>query len=73
MAMLATRWVALGDFWVMLRHISGKMASKSARMSQHMRQGANPRGFEVSAKTQDGREASFGYARSAQQLGGVAR
>ena len=46
-------------FWVdveaMLCHVGGKMATKSAKMSQHRRQGANPRGFEVSAGTQDGR------------------
>ena len=61
-------------FWVdveaMLCHVGGKMATKSAKMSQHRRQGANPRGFEVSAGTQDGREPSSLYACDAQQLGG---
>ena len=73
MAVLAPRWAPLGDFWVMLRHVGGKMATKSARMSQHRRQGANPRGFEGSAGAQDGREHLelgpwFGF-----WLGGVAR
>ena len=39
----------------MLRHVGGKMATKSAKMSQHRRQGANPRRFEGSAETRDGR------------------
>ena len=46
------------------------MAIKSAKKSQHRREGANPRGFEVSAGTQDGREPSSPYACDAQQLGG---
>ena len=33
MALLAPRWAALDDFGVMLRHVGGKMATKSARMS----------------------------------------
>ena len=68
--MLAPR----SSFWVdveaMLCHVGGKMATKSAKMSQHRRQGANPRGFEVSAGTQDGREASSLGFSGAQQLGG---
>ena len=40
----------------MLRHVGGKMATKSAKMSQHRRQGANPRGFEGSAGLPDGRD-----------------
>ena len=68
--MLAPR----SSFWVdveaMLCHVGGKMATKSAKMSQHRRQGANPRGFEVSTRTQDGSGALSPYARNAQQLGG---
>ena len=44
----------LGDFRVMLRHVGGKMATKSARMSQHKRQGPNPPGFEGFAASPDG-------------------
>ena len=40
MAVFAPRWTVLGDFEVMLRHVGGQMATKSARMSQHTRQGA---------------------------------
>ena len=42
MKVLAPRWAPLGDFgdfWVMLCHVGGKMATKSATMSQHRRQG----------------------------------
>ena len=56
MGLLAPRWAVLGDVGVMLRHVGGKMATKSAKMSQHRRQEANPRGFEGSAGAQDGRE-----------------
>jgi len=55
MAMMAPRWDVLGDFGAMLRHVGGKMATKSARMSQHRRQGPNPRGFEGFAASPDGR------------------
>ena len=55
MRLLAPRSAVLGDLWVMLRHVGGKMATKSAKMSQHRRQGANPRGFQDSAGTTDGR------------------
>ena len=54
MGLLAPRWAVLGDFGVILRHVGGKMVTKSARMSQHRRQGANPRGFEGSAGPPDG-------------------
>ena len=54
MAVLAPRWVPLGDFEVVLRHVGGKMATKSARMSQHRRQEANPRGSQGSAGLPDG-------------------
>ena len=73
MAMLAPRWAVLGDFGAILRHASGKMATKSARMSQHRRQGANPRGFEGSAGAQDGREHLDLYRYGAPGPGGVAR
>ena len=55
MGLLAPRSAVLGDLWVMLRHVGGKMATKSAKMSQHRRQEANPRGFEGSAGARDGR------------------
>ena len=55
MAMMAPRWDVLGDFGEMLRHVNGKMATKSARMSQHRRQGPNPRGFEGFTDGPDGR------------------
>ena len=55
MGLVAPRWAVLGDLGVMLRHVGGKMATKSARMSQHRRQGANPRGFQGSAGARDGR------------------
>ena len=55
MAVLAPRWAPLDNFWVILRHVGGKMVTKSARMSQHRRQGANPRGFQGSAEARDGR------------------
>ena len=56
MGLLAPRWAVLSDLGVMLRHVGGKMVTKIARMSQHRRQGANPRGFEGSAGARDGRE-----------------
>ena len=56
MGLLAPRSAVLGDLWVMLRHVGGKMATKSAKMSQHRRQEANPRGFEGSAGARDGRD-----------------
>ena len=49
MELLAPRWAVLGGLGVMLRHVGGNMVTKIARMSQHRRQGANPRGFEGSA------------------------
>ena len=53
--MLAPRSRFLVDVEAMLCNVGGKMATKSAKMSQHRRQGANPRGFEGSAGTQNGR------------------
>ena len=70
MAVLAPRWAPLGDFWVMLRHVGGKMATKSARMSQHRRQGPNPRGFEGFTDGPDGRELAGRVGRGAFWLGG---
>ena len=70
MTMLAPRWAVLGDFGVMLRHVGGKMATKSARMSQHRRQGPNLRGFEGFAASPDGREPAEKCGRSAFWLGG---
>ena len=70
MAVLAPRWASVGDFWVILRHVGGKMATKSARMSQHRRQGPNPRGFEGLAASPDGREPAAGVGRNAFWLGG---
>ena len=55
MTMLAPRWAVLGDFGVILRHVGGKLVTKSVKMSQHRRQGANPRGFQGSAGPPDGR------------------
>ena len=55
MAMLAPRWAPLGDFRVMLRHVGGKVATKTAKMSQHKRQRPNPRGFEGFTDGPDGR------------------
>ena len=72
-AMLAPRWWFLVDVAAMLRHVGGKMATKSAKMSQQRRQGANPRGFEGFAGTQDGREASSLFPCDARSLEGVAR
>ena len=54
-AMLAPRWAPLGDFKVMLRHVGGKVATKTAKMSQHKRQRPNPRGFEGFTDGPDGR------------------
>ena len=51
--MLAPRWRWVADVGAMLRHVGGKMATKSAKMSQHRRQEANPGGFEGSAGAQD--------------------
>ena len=73
MAVLAPRWVPLGDFWVMLRHVGGKMATKSVKMSQHRRQEANLRGFEGSAGARDGNATLDLDPHSAPGLGGVAR
>ena len=70
MAVLAPRWAPLGDFMVMLRHVGGNMAIKNARMSQHKRQGANPRGFQGSAGTPDGRHTLEMFPCSAPGLGG---
>ena len=49
------------------------MATKSAKTSQHRRQEANPRGFEVSAGTQDGRHHLELVFCDAQQQGGGSR
>ena len=73
MAVLTPRWAPLGDFGVMLRHVGGKIATKSARMSQHGRQGANPRGFVGLAATPDGRGPAAGPGRGAFWLGGGSR
>ena len=73
MGLLAPRWAVLGDLGVMLRHVGGKMATKSAKMSQHRRQGANPRGFEGSAGARDGRHhLSLGPSRGVLARGGRA-
>ena len=71
--LLAPRWAVFGDLWVMLRHVGGKMATKSAKMSQHRRQEANPRGFEGSAGARDGNATLDLDPHSAPGLGGVAR
>ena len=71
--MLAPRSRFLADVEAMLCHVGGKMATKSAKMSQHRRQGANPRGFEGSAGLPDGKHTLGMYARNARGLGGVAR
>ena len=73
MGLLAPRWAVLGDLGVMLRHVGGKMVTKIARMSQHRLQGANPRGFEGSAGTLDGRERLALAPCDGFWLGGVAR
>ena len=73
MAVLAPRWASLGDFWVILRHVGGKMATKSVRMSQHRRQGANPRGLQGSAGAPDGRGPLEVAPCHAPGLRGVAR
>ena len=73
MGLLAPRSAVLGDLWVMLRHVGGKMATKSAKMSQHRRQEANPRGFEGSAGLPDGRHHLSLAPWGAPGLGGVAR
>ena len=39
-AMLAPRWRCLVDVGAMLRHVGGKMATKSAKMRQHRRKRA---------------------------------
>ena len=39
-AMLAPRWRCLPDVGAMLRHVGGKMATKSAKMRQHRRKRA---------------------------------
>ena len=46
------------------------MATESGKMSQHRRQGANPRGFEGSAGLPDGKHTLGMGARSARGLGG---
>ena len=46
----------LGHVGAKMANEIGKMAIKSARMSQHRCQGANPRGFEGLAGAHDGRE-----------------
>ena len=71
--MLAPRWRFLVDVEAMLCHVGGKMATKSAKMSQHRRQGANPRGFEDSAGTHNGRKHLELGVRGAEELGAVAR
>ena len=73
MRLLAPRSAVLGDFGVMLRRVSGKMATKIARMNQHRRQGANPRGFEGSAGALDGRERLSLVFCDAPGLGGRAK
>ena len=73
MAVLAPRWAPLGDFRVLLRHVGGKVATKSARMSQHRRQGPNPRGFEGLAAGPYGRAPAGRVGRGGFWLGGVAR
>ena len=73
MTMLVPRWAVLGDLGVILRHVGGKMVTKSARMSQHRRQGANPRGFQGSAGLPDGRGTLALAPCDAPGLGGVAR
>ena len=70
MAVLAPRWAHLGDFRVILRHVGGKMAIKSARMSQHRRQGPNPRGFEGFGAAPDGRGPAGRVGRKGFWLGG---
>ena len=70
MAVLVPKWAPLGDFWVILRHFGGKMATKSARMNQHRRQGPNPRRFEGLAAAPDGRGPAENPGRSAFWLGG---
>ena len=68
--MLAPSWAVLGDFEVILRHVGGKMATESAKMNQHRRQEANPRGFEGSAGA-SGREAHPGVRPFRLQTGGA--
>ena len=58
------------DVGAMLRHVGGEMATKSAKMSQHRRQGANPRGFEDFAGAQDGSEHLSMVFHDAPGLGG---
>ena len=72
MGLLAPRWAVLGDLEVILRHVGGKMATKSARMSQQRRQGANPRGFEGSAGARLGRHNLSFAPCNAPGLGGRA-
>ena len=73
MTMLAPRWAVLGDLGVFLRHVGGKMVTKIARISQHRRQGANPRGFQGSAGLPDGSATLEIFPCEAPGLGGVAR
>ena len=70
MAVLAPRWAPLGDFKVMLRHVGGKMATKSARMSQHRLRGPNPRGFEGFTDGPYGRAEAGSPGRVSFWLGG---
>ena len=70
MTMLAPRWAVLNDFGVILRHVGGKMVTKSARMSQHRRQGPNPRGFEGFAASPHGRAPAGSPGHGVFWLGG---
>ena len=75
MAVLAPRWAPLGDFWVMLRHVGGKMVTKSARMSQH-NIGAKERILEdlrILLGTHNGRKHLEVGIHLAARLGAVAR
>ena len=73
LAMLAPRSHLGAYFGGMLRHVGAKVAAKSAKMSQHRRQEANPRGFEGSAGVRDGRDTLSLVFCNAPGLGGVAR
>ena len=73
MAKFVPRWATLGDFGLMLPHVGGRMPTKSARMSQHRRQGANLRGFQGSAGLPDGKHTLALALSGAPGLGGVAR
>ena len=58
MGLLAPRWAVLGDLEVMLRHVGGKMATKSAKMSQHRRKSAR----RWMQRAQDARDEGCGGA-----------